>query len=65
MDLSGSGYGQVAGSCLRANEPLGSTKGNFVNTYRRIRFSIRRLLRGVTGIYTSHLILMLRHYSKA
>jgi hypothetical protein len=47
MNYSSSGYGQVVGSCLRANEPLGSTKENFLNMYGRIRFSKWRLLRGV------------------
>jgi hypothetical protein len=27
LESSGSGYGSVAGSCARGNEPSGSTKG--------------------------------------
>ena len=40
LDLSGSGYGQVAGSCECGNEPLGSIKrGEFLDQLRNLSAS--------------------------
>jgi hypothetical protein len=49
LDLSGSGQGQVVGSCVRSNEPSGSIKArNIVAILESISFSRRNLLRGVS-----------------
>ena len=49
LDLAGSGWGQVAGSCDCGNEPSGSINaGNFLTSRKLVSFSRRTLLHGVS-----------------
>jgi hypothetical protein len=54
LDLTSSGYRQVAGTCECGNEPSGSIKcGEFLDSYKPVSFSRRILLRGVSKYNTS------------
>ena len=49
LDWSGSGYGQVAGTCKYSDDYSGSIKcGNFLTSCEPVSFSRRTLLRGVS-----------------
>jgi hypothetical protein len=49
LDWAGSGYIQVTGTCESGNEHSGSINaGNFLTSWKPVRFSRRTLLHGVS-----------------
>jgi hypothetical protein len=64
LDQSGSGQGQVAGSCVYGDEPSGSIKcGSFLSSLGRFSFSGRTLLREVSKYIGEHCTEMIHTFT--